>query len=85
MIRDALFRRCGGRCEFCGKPMLTSDVHHRKLRSQGGDESLDNLVLVHPYCHERAHHYPHQAREWGWIVPSWADPAEVACRVVRPD
>ena len=59
-------------------------AHHRRLRSQQGNDDLDNLVLVHENCHLRCHRYVAQAREWGWIVASWDDPADVPCQVVRP-
>ncbi len=83
-MRVALVFRSGGRCEFCGEGLSGGiEVHHRKLRSQGGTDDEVNLAIVHSLCHLRAHQFPAQAREWGWIVPSWADPAEVPVTVIR--
>jgi 5-methylcytosine-specific restriction endonuclease McrA len=84
-MRTALWLRSGGRCEFCGDVFRGAmELHHRRLRSQGGQDTADNLAAIHPECHLRAHRFPAQSREWGWIVPSWEDPAEVEVRVVRP-
>lgn len=84
-MREALLSRSGGRCEFCGEGFRGAmELHHRRLRSQGGEDSADNLAAIHPECHLRAHRYPELAREWGWIVPSWADPADVPIQVIRP-
>lgn len=83
-MRTALWLRAGDRCEFCGEPFRGQmELHHRRLRSQGGQDTAENLAAIHPACHVRAHQYPAQSREWGWIVPSWADPAEVPVQVVR--
>ena len=53
-------------------------VHHRKLRSQGGKDSLANLIGLHSSCHNIApssvHQNPSLAYERGWMVPSWGDP-----------
>jgi hypothetical protein len=53
--------------------------HHRKLRSQGGTDSLANRMGVHHGCHNgnkpyAIHHDVTKARESGWIVASWDDP-----------
>lgn len=54
--------------------------HHRQLRSQGGPDSPDNLVLL---CgtgttgeHGWVHGDPQAAQRVGLIVPSWATPSE---------
>ena len=88
-LRLVLMDRARDRCEFCGRmftgaPGMGTEIHHRKLRSQGGADDLDNLVLVHTLCHHRAHHYPEQSYEWGWLVRSHDDPAAVPVKIVRP-
>lgn len=40
-----------------------------------------NLLILHRKCHQWAHAHPRQARELGWIVSRWADPAAV--KVIR--
>ena len=57
-----LFQRQKGRCPFC--ELLLSDEqvrsrtierHHMKPRSEGGDNKLGNLRLVHAECHHSLH------------------------------
>lgn len=70
--RRIVRERADGRCEIGHE--LGTDMHHRKNRSQGGQWSPENLMLL---CHE--HHMritvnPTLARSQGWSVPSWDDP-----------
>ena len=51
--------------------------HHRKLRSQGGDDSEQNIMLVSPEQHRWIHDNPAASYARGWLVKSWQDPAEV--------
>lgn len=62
-------------CARCGKP--AGHIHHRKRRSQGGDNSPANLVPLCVLCHDWVHRNPEQAYREGWLVRSWQDPAEV--------
>lgn len=68
-------------CGWCAKRIVHPAVHHRRLRSQGGDDAVDNLVaLCADTCHNVASTSVHQnvaeAIRRGFIVPSWATPAE---------
>ncbi len=48
-----------GLCPICGYGFTDETdihVHHRMERSKGGDDCLDNLVLLHPNCHRQVHH-----------------------------
>ena len=87
-LRAAIVERAAGCCEVCGSPFieadmrLRSELHHRKLRSRGGRDTLENCVLVHMICHMRAHQYPAWATEVGWMVASWDNPAEVEVKVI---
>ena len=86
-LRAAVEERADGACEFCGDAFgwgmrLQPELHHRKLRSRGGRNTLENCVLVHMLCHLRAHQYPEWATEAGWMVASWDNPAEVEVRVI---
>jgi hypothetical protein len=55
-------------------------VHHRKLKKQGGKDELCNLIALCSTCHNIApnsvHQNPKLSYEMGWMVPSWANPAE---------
>lgn len=74
LARRLVRERAEGRCEVCWIAPGT-DTHHRRNRSQGGKWEPENLMLL---CH--SHHMwitvnPKRAREQGWTVPSYADPA----------
>ena len=59
--RSALLNRQDGKCAMCGvwfdpdEDVPLIDEHHDKPRSCGGADQLDNLQLVHRWCHH-AHH-----------------------------
>jgi hypothetical protein len=80
VLRKAVLGRAGSRCERCGtdlRKLKWWECHHRKLKSQGGGDWIDNLLALCPTCHnghqESAHRRITLARTNGWIVPSWAD------------
>lgn len=66
-------------CLRCGKP--ATNRHHRKRKSQGGDDSPENVIDLcgsgTTGCHGWVHANPAQAYEQGWLVKSWQNPAEV--------
>lgn len=73
---------------MCGKQLpFNWALHHRKLRSRGGDNSPSNLVALHHECHnlgtDSVHLNPAKATELGLMVPSWEEPS--ACPVTLPD
>lgn len=72
--------RDAGTCVLCGKPGEGLNWHHRKLRSQGGDWSASNGILLcgsgSVGCHGRVHGNPREAYDYGWMVPGGRDPAE---------
>jgi hypothetical protein len=76
----ALIHRAGGWCEAATPvcPGLGVSAHHRKLRSQGGDNSLENLLWVAVKCHRWIHDHPKESYEKGWMVKAWDDPVKVA-------
>ena len=41
-------------CRLCGSTSLLQ-AHHIIYRSQGGKDTLDNLILLCLYCHEKVH------------------------------
>lgn len=53
-LRQQVLRRDGWRCQSCGT-MSNLEVHHKKLRSQSGDDSEQNLITLCVACHSLAH------------------------------
>jgi|SRR5947209_2941210 len=78
-VEAALQARAGRRCELCGGPIAQRcHRHHRKLLSQGGQDDITNIVLLHPTCHHvTVHLNPEWSKENGWIVPAASNPARV--------
>ena len=79
---DKVVERAGGYCEVCGKVAQPSmALHHRKLKSRGGKDSVSNLIWVHHSCHNLGTHSIHNNPEYattkGWMVGSWQEPHEV--------
>ena len=81
---ELCWTRCKGYCEKCGLPMNEEDcdLHHRKLRSRGGEDTPENALMVHHACHlqhrDSIHDNPAFSLLVGWMVSSWANPAEVS-------
>jgi hypothetical protein len=57
--------------------------HHRKRRSQGGDDSPVNVIGIPQALHDWIHANPEKAYETGLLVKSHDDPAEV--KITLPD
>lgn len=79
-IAETVLSRAGFYCEKCGKVGSDFALHHRKLKSRGGKDAVSNLIAVHHECHnlgtDSIHNNPELAQVKGWMVPSWADPAD---------
>lgn len=77
LLRDEFTRLVGGYA-LHGKRAFDYSVHHRKLRSQGGDNSPSNLIAVCGHgtagCHGRIHANPKWAKDNGYIVRRDEDP-----------
>lgn len=83
---DACLERDSHSCVVCGGALhgrrgVDWSIHHRKLRSQGGDNRLSNLISVCGHgtagCHGDIHAAPAKAREAGWMLRRDDDPAEM--------
>lgn len=71
-------------CERCrSRPAIHR--HHRKRRSQGGDDSEQNIARVCLECHSWIHDNPRDAAAAGWLVLSWQDPTEVEAQVLEEE
>jgi 5-methylcytosine-specific restriction endonuclease McrA len=76
-LRAWVFERDGGRCVRCGRGLSGHwECHHRRLRSQGGQDVLSNLIaLCNPGgCHEWVHLNREAAQLHGWICVSAVGP-----------
>src|SRR6266540_237062 len=82
-VRDLVRKRDGHRCQRCGISVVDvpSSLHHRKLRSQGGQDTADNLIRLCGTgtlgCHAWVHANPAVARSQGFIVWRIDNPAEI--------
>lgn len=52
-------------------------AHHRKRRSQGGDDSPTNVIHIPDWFHSWIHDNVEKAQQLGLLVPGWQDPADV--------
>ena len=88
-LREIVYARSRGYCEKCGKPISEDNfaLHHRKLKSRGGEDIVSNLVALHHECHNLAtdsvHNNPEQSEHNGLMVGSWQDSWE--CPVTLPN
>jgi hypothetical protein len=88
LYRQLVYSRSKGYCEKCGKQLPESwALHHRKLKSRGGQDEVANLVALHHSCHnlgtDSVHLNPTTASDKGLMVPSWQAPQD--CPLTLPD
>jgi 5-methylcytosine-specific restriction endonuclease McrA len=69
--RLALQQRAHHRCERCKVPdrVRACQAHHRRLRSQGGPDTLENLSYLCWRCHGHVHDNRAESVAAGWIIP----------------
>jgi hypothetical protein len=87
-VRRLVLERDGYACVCCGMSVIGRpySLQHRKRRSQGGDNSLPNLITVlgtgTTGCHERidSRRDPEDEAR-GYTVRSWDDPALISVMV----
>lgn len=68
-VRPLIEARSLGVCEIC-RWATGVHLHHKLRRSQGGTNTLDNLLLVCSEDHEFIHSNPEQSYEKGWLIRS---------------
>lgn len=54
-LRIACLMRDGYRCQHCGKGSVRLEAHHIQWRSQGGKDTLTNVITLCEPCHHRLH------------------------------
>ena len=60
-----------GVCNYMGE-----QLHHRQLRSQGGQHTVTCLVYICSDCHGAVHGLGKESYDNGWLVHGWDDPAD---------
>lgn len=75
-LRDQVYVAAGSCCDICGQALSAKrwECHHRRLKSQGGEDERGNLLALHDACHSLAHRHRAWARECGYIVHRGDDP-----------
>lgn len=67
-------------CEMCGKPGA-NNAHHRRNQSQGGRDTLSNLLLLcgsgTTGCHGFVTTEPQIAKRMGWTVRRISEPEDI--------
>jgi hypothetical protein len=66
-VTPALLERAKYLCERCREAPV-EHRHHRLRRSQGGKNTLDNLLALCHDCHEIIHHWPEVSYYYGWMI-----------------
>ena len=54
LLQQQVLGRDGWRCQNCGS-RSNLEVHHKEFRSQGGDDSEENLITLCVKCHSNLH------------------------------
>lgn len=71
-VRNYILNRAGGLCEWCGQEGFKTlsgsiylETHHIQPLSEGGDDTVDNVIALCPNHHRQAHfgEYPLKFRE----------------------
>ena len=76
--RAEVFERSQGRCEAQVEGVCLGrgdQAHHKRRRSQGGQDTPANLLWICRACHDWCHRYPAQAKALGLLEFSSFTPA----------
>lgn len=73
--RRRVYSRDGDRCVKCGRWAPGHDIHHRLLRSRGGDNRASNLITLCRTCHGWVHSMPLASSAAGLMLIAAVDPS----------
>lgn len=77
-VANAVIERSRGMCEAmipeAGCNGRGEHIHHRKLRSQGGKDTVVNCVHICHKCHDYIHRNSGRAYANGWLVRAFMEP-----------
>ena len=65
-----LYKRQESKCPVCNLPITLQtgwNTHHIIPIYLGGTDNLNNLVLLHPICHQQVHYQPEGVK----ITAAW--------------
>ena len=75
-VAEAVHARSEGACEAMIRGVCIGQgqhLHHRKMRSQGGGHTEENLVVLCHQCHSYIHQNPAWSYERGLLIHGWHD------------
>ena len=76
-VAEAVLARADGWCE-CMLPTVCTGapehLHHKMLRSQGGEHTEANVTAICAACHSWVHAHPKWAYRAGLLVHGWEEP-----------
>ncbi len=58
ILKNEVFARDRGVCQLCKQTTMAPEPHHAIFRSQGGSDTLDNLLTLCWKCHREIHGGP---------------------------
>jgi 5-methylcytosine-specific restriction endonuclease McrA len=67
-VREAVKKRDGLCCRRCRRFAREGQAHHMLLKSQGGPNTVENLIWLCPCCHDYVHAHPKESKLAGWII-----------------
>lgn len=79
--RQVVRARSGGRCEVRSLACTgtAAHFHHRKLKRHKDQRPINCLHACTP-CHRHIHDNTGKSYLMGWLVHSWAEPADIPSR-----
>jgi RNA-directed DNA polymerase len=66
-IRTKLFRKYDNKCAVCQQTLLGSEkveIHHIKPKTEGGSNTINNLMPLHRICHIKVTHDKKKKNNW---------------------
>ena len=63
-LLGAIWGRDRGICQICYRDTIVPHYHHVIFRSQGGGDTIDNMLILCNQCHHIIHHGPRHSAEY---------------------
>lgn len=67
-VRRSIEARSGGVCEWPACHTRATDLHHRLMRSQGGQHTASNVAHLCRRHHRHIHDHPAESYQTGWLI-----------------